>query len=557
MKFSEFPYKRIDMKEVKDQLSTLGRRLAAADSAEKQMEVHRMFYQLDDEVRTASTLAEIRHSIDTKDAFYAAEKDFYDRELPAYEHARVQYQQILYRSPYRPVLEKLLGGPAFRNIELAERSTSEAVLPLMQEENALATAYEKLLASARIPFEGSERNLSMMEPFLNHREREVRRSAAAAVNAFYEQAAGGLDSLYDRLVKNRTEQAKRLGFSTYTELGYCRMMRSSYGRPEVERFREQVKRDFVPLAERVWEQRRKRLGLDVLYHMDEKLSFPEGSPAPIDTPEEILRAGKKMYEELSPETGEFIRFMLEEDLLDVFAKPNKQVGGYMTYLPTFHAPFIFANFNGTSGDVDVITHECGHAFQGWLSGQDEIREHADLTMDVAETHSMSMEFFTNPWMKLFFGAREGDFRKAQLEDAVVFVPYGCMVDEFQHIVYDEPQLSPAERKEVWQSLERCYKPHLCYEAESSFFAGGGYWQRQHHIYSLPFYYIDYCIAQTDAFQYKIWMQKDYQAAWQSYLELCRASASDFFEPLMQAAGLKSPFAEGTLGEIAAEIGKLV
>lgn len=557
MKFSEFPYERIDFTEAKRALSALSEQLAAADSAEKQMKVHRAFYQLDNHVRTVSTLAEIRHSVDTKDAFYAAEKDFYDRELPGYGQARVSYQRVLYRSPYRATLEKILGGPAFRNIELAERSTSEAVLPLMQEENTLATTYEKLLASARIPFEGKERNLSMMEPFLNHRERKVRRAAAAAVNAFYEHAAAELDSLYDRLVKNRTEQAKRLGFSSYTELGYCRMMRSSYGRTEVERFRQQVKQAFVPLAEQVWEKRRKRLGLDVLYHMDEKLSFPEGSPAPTGTPEEILAAGKRMYEALSPETGAFMNFMLDEELLDVFAKPNKQVGGYMTYLPDFHAPFIFANFNGTSGDVDVITHECGHAFQGWLSGQDEIQEHADLTMETAETHSMSMEFFTNPWMKDFFGARAQDFLTAQLEDAVVFIPYGCMVDEFQHVVYDDPKLSPAERKAVWQSLEHSYKPHLRYEEESPFFAGGGFWQRQHHIYSAPFYYIDYCIAQTDAFQYKIWMQKDYQAAWQSYLGLCRASASDFFEALLKGAGLRSPFEAGTLQTLAKEIGKLV
>ena len=117
------------------------------------------------------------------------------------------------------------------------------------------------------------------------------------------------------------------------------------------------------------------------------------------TPEEILAAGQRMYEELSRETKEFFDFMMENGLFDVLGRKDKSVGGYMTYFPLYHAPFIFANFNGTSGDVDVITHECGHAFQGYLSGKDPIREHADITMETAECHSMSMEFFTERWME--------------------------------------------------------------------------------------------------------------------------------------------------------------
>lgn len=556
MKFKDFPYERIDFEKAAAELRRLMNDFQAAASPEAQFAVHEQYYKLISHVRSMALLAEIRHSIDTSDAFYAVEKDFYDKALPAFDNLEVQYQSLLTASPFRDALREKIGGPAFVNIELAKKANDERIIPLMQEENTLVTAYEKLLAGAKIDWEGKTCNLSMMEPYLNAPDRTVRCSAAAKVNAYFESISTELDELYDKLVKNRTAQAKALGFENYTELGYCRMRRNSYGRKEVEAFRSQIKRDFVPLAERVWEKRRKRLGLDVLYHMDEKLSFPEGSPTPTGTPEEILEAGRKMYRELSPETGSFMNLMLEDELLDVFARPHKQVGGYMEWLPEEKVPFIFANFNGTSGDVDVITHECGHAFQGWLSGSDPIMEHSDLTMETAETHSMSMEFFTNPWMKNFFGDRADDFIVSQLEDAIVFVPYGCMVDEFQHIVYDHPELSPAERKAAWQELERIYKPHMKYEDVSPFYAGGGYWQRQHHIYSLPFYYIDYVIAQTDAFQYKIWMQSDYQAAWKSYLGFCRESASDFFVPMLERAGLKSPFAEGTLLEIAQKIGKL-
>lgn len=551
MKFQDMPYSRVDFEEASRRLAQLMKEFEEASTAEEELEVHRRYYELSDHVKTMSVLANIRHSIDTSDAYYAGEKEYYDRMLPVFTNQEVQYKNLLRACPHRRELEKVTGRPAFAAMELAARSVSEEIIPLMQEENALVTRYEKLLAGARIEWEGKTLNLSMMTPHLTSPDREERIRAARSVNAFYEGISQELDEIYDLLVKNRTAQAKELGFESFTPLGYCRMMRSSYGRAEVERFRRQIKEDWVPFAEKIWENRKKRLGLERLLHLDEGVSFLEGSPRPQGTPEEILAAGERMYDELSPETAEFFHFMRENELLDVFSRENKQVGGYMEYLPQFRAPFIFANFNGTSGDVDVITHECGHAFQGYLAGKDdEVREHWDITMETAETHSMSMEFFTNPWMKHFFGDRTEDFLIAQLEDAVTFIPYGCMVDEFQHEVYDHPEMTPQERKQVWKRLEQEYKPHLSYGAFSDFYEKGGFWQRQHHIYSFPFYYIDYAIAQTNALQYRLWMEKDRGAAWASYLKLCRLSASDFFVQMLTSVGLENPFAEGTIGALA-------
>ena len=364
-----------------------------------------------------------------------------------------------------------------------------------------------------------------------------------------------MDELYDKLVKNRTLQAKELGFETYTELGYLRMQRNSYQREQVENLRRQVKEVFVPFAESLYEQRRKRLGLSKMYFSDEQVYGTKGNPQPFGTPEEILEAGQKMYGELSKETREFFDFMIENELLDVFGRKTKAVGGYMTYIPDYKSPFIFANFNGTSDDVNVITHECGHAFQGYLASEDLIREHADIGMETAEIHSMSMEFFAEPWYSLFFAGEEAKaYQEMHLEDAVLFIPYGCMVDEFQHRIYDKPDMTPAERKSVWKELEHVYKPHLDY-GSLQFFADGGYWQRQHHIYSFPLYYIDYVIAQLCAFEYKNKMQENYEEAWKSYLKLCRLSASDYFENLLQKAGLRSPFEDGCIREIVDKLRK--
>lgn len=555
MKFKDMPYERIDFAKAKAELSEIMEKSKAAKSGEEQFEVHKMFYRLNDKIQTQVTLCSIRHTIDTTDEFYEKEQNYYDEQIPEYSNLCVEYQKILFYSPYREVLEGKIGQVAFKNMEIAMKSVSEEIIPLMQEENTLVTEYEKLLASAKIPWGEETLNLSLLTPYLKHKDAKIRREAQEKQNEFFLSIQDKLDELYDKLVKNRTLQAKKLGFETYTSLGYLRMQRNCYGREEIENLRRQVKEVWVPFAESIFEKRKERLGLSKLSYTDEVVYSPKGNPQPEGTPEEILQAGQQMYEELSPETKEFFDFMMDNELLDVFGRKTKAVGGYMTYIPDYKAPFIFANFNGTSGDVDVMTHECGHAFQGYLAAADPIREHADIGMETAEIHSMSMEFFTEPWYPLFFGKETAqEYTDMHLEDAVIFVPYGCMVDEFQHIIYDNPNLTPKERKQVWKDLERDYKPHLFYDG-LEFFENGCFWQKQHHIYSFPLYYIDYVIAQLCAFEYKIWMDKDRKAAWQSYLKLCRMSVAKFHTELLEEAGLETPFKNGVLAKIVENLKK--
>ncbi len=545
MKFSEMPYKRIDMDEVKKTYRDIIDRTKAAGSGEEQFEIHREYYKFMDDIRTSMELAMIRHDIDTTDEFYEKESDFYDEVTPIINQYENEYGQVLYDSPYREYLESKIGRVTFKNIEIANKAFDEKIIPLMQEENALSSRYSKLIATAKIPFEGEIYNLSLMKKFQTSPDREVRRKAWKAVSDYFLSVTDEIDEIYDKMVKNRTEQARQLGYENYVELGYYRMNRNCYDKEMVENFRKQVKEYFVPFANRLHEQRRARIGVDKLSYIDTDVYFTNGNPAPTGTPEEILAAGQKMYGELSPQTKEFFDFMMENELFDVLGRKTKRQGGYMTYIPNFKSPFIFANFNGTSGDVDVITHECGHAFQGYIVRDEEIREFADITMETAEIHSMSMEYFTYNWMDLFFGDRKDDYLKMHLEDSSAFVPYGCMVDEFQHIVYENPDMTPAERKAAWAGLEKVYRPHMDYE-EDPFFGKGGFWQRQPHIFGSPFYYIDYCLASVCAMQFKVMMDEDFGKAWENYYKLCKLSARDFFTNVITEAGLKSPFEDGCI-----------
>ena len=545
MKCSEMPYNRIDMDEVKAFFEKLIADSKNAKSGEEQFELHKKYYEFMSEIHTNRILGTFRHDCDTSDEFYTKENDYLDEIMPLISNLENDYSKVLYESPYRDYLESKISKVAFKNIELANKSIDEKILPLMQEENALVSRYDKIIASAKIPFDGEEYNLSLLRKFLTSDDRETRKRAWKAYSDYFTSVTGEIDEIFDKLVKNRTKQAKELGYDNFVELGYNRMNRNAYRRAEVENFRKQVKESFVPFVCEIQEMRRKQIGVDALKYYDNEVYYLNGNPAPTGTPEEILKSGQKMYRELSPETAEFFDFMTENELFDVLGRKTKKQGGYMDFLPKYKAPIIFANFNGTSGDVDVITHECGHAFQGYVTRDDEIKEHNDLTMETAEIHSMSMEYFTYQWMDKFFGDRADEYRKMHFMDAITFVPYGCMVDEFQHIIYDKPELTPAERKAVWADLEKQYRPWLDYE-DNEFFTTGGWWQKQGHIFWDPFYYIDYVLASVVAMEFKVWMDKDFKDAWNHYLQLCKLSVKDFYENELKEVGLDSPFADGTI-----------
>ncbi len=552
MKFSEMPYKRINIEEVQNFFKKLIEEFNNAKSGEEQFEIHKKYYKMMDDIRTNLIIAEFRHNVDTTEEYYAKESEYNDEIRPLINQCETDYKKALYNSAYRDFLEEKIGKLAFKNMELAMNSFDEKIVPLLQEENALISKYDKLIASAKIPFDGEEYNISLLRKHLTGEDRDTRQRAWKALSDYFMSVTDEIDDIYDKLVKNRTQQAKELGYENYIELGYNKMMRNSYRRPEVENFRKQIKESFVPFVTKIQQARKNNIGVSELKYYDNEVYFKNGNPAPVGTPEEIMQAGLDMYKELSPETAEFFDFMMENELFDVLGRKTKKQGGYMDFLPNYKAPIIFANFNGTSGDVDVITHECGHAFQGYVTRNEEIEEHNDLTMETAEIHSMSMEYFTYGWMDKFFGDRADDYLKMHIQDAITFVPYGCMVDEFQHIVYEKPEMTPAERKNVWKELEKTYRPWLDFDKDP-FFDNGGWWQKQGHIFWSPFYYIDYVLASVVAMQFKVWMDKDYKDAWNHYLELCKLSVKDSYETELEAVGLKSPFKDGTVKNLVKEL----
>ncbi len=549
MKFSEIVYTRPDMPAVFSQLDRLTAQLKAASSAQEQLRLYKEMEELTDHFSTQASVCGIRNTVDTRDAFYEEEQAFLDQQYPLLSEKTQAFHQALLQSPFRAQLEQALGSLLFVNIEMELRSFSPEIIPLMQEENRLTTEYQKLYASAQVEFMGKTLTIPQLAPYKQDPDRAVRRAATEAEGRFFDQHQAELDRLYDQLVKNRTQQARQLGFENYVPLGFLRMGRNCYTPEDLERFRSQVARDLVPLVVKVKERQAKRLGIQDFKFYDDPLKFKGGSAKPQGTPEEIMAAGQKMYHELSPETGAFMDLMMDNELFDVLAKEGKAPGGYCTSLPDYKYPFIFSNFNGTSGDVDVLTHEAGHAFANYMADRTiEIAANRFPSMEGCETHSMSMEFLTAPWHHLFFGPMTDQYELSHTEDALSFIPYGCLVDHFQHEVYSRPEMTPEERNQTWARLEKLYRPYIDF-ADLPFYGRGAGWQRQTHIYQTPFYYIDYCLAQVMSLQFFALSLKDRGEAWKKYMEFVRRGGTQTFVELAHAVGMRSPIDPGCVKDV--------
>jgi len=547
MKFKDFPYTRPDLDDIKAQAEVILDQIGTGKSLDQEIGAIEEYWALMDHVRTMGTLVSIRNSINTVDEFYEAEKLFFNQEMPKLQAYSKRFDEKLLSSFNRAALEAKYGKLMFQQAELGLKVFDESIIPELQQENALDTEYDKLLASAKIEFQGGVYNLSQMAPFAQSKDRDTRKAAASAVSNFFASNEATLDRIYDELVKLRTTIAKKLGYENFIQLGYDRMGRTDYGAKEVKTYRDQILSDIVPLVTELTERKAKRLGIEKPYHYDLTLSFLTGNPTPKGDVAWQVDKAKKMYAEMSPETNEWFTLMLDQELMDLESKQGKAGGGYCTSLPEYKVPFIFANFNGTSHDVDVLTHEAGHALQGYLS-KDHIPPYRWPTMESAEIHSMSMEFLAWPWIDQFFLEDTAKYKFNHLAGSISFLPYGVLVDEFQHEVYGNPDLTPDERKALWRRLEKKYLPFKDY-GDDDFLNRGGFWFRQGHIFGVPFYYIDYTLAQVCAFQYWVKHQENPKAAMQSYLELCRLGGSKSFTGLLASADLKNPFEAGTVKTI--------
>ena len=554
MKFNEMTYTRPDIDALLARCRELAAKAAAAPDGDALV---RLYYEQSEafaEYNTAANLANIHYTCDTRDAYWKAEQDFFDANGPAVTNASVEISRAFLANPHVDALTEKFGTTCVAGMKNAVLSMDDRTVELQQQFNALVSRYQQIYGGALVELDGKQLTIPQLGPYKEDLDPAVRRAAYEAEAGYFDAHRAELDELYGQIVQNLNAQARVMGYHDYSELSYVRMNRIGYGPEEIRKFRDQVANDVVPQLQKVMALRAKRTGIAHPAFTDLPILFRDGNPKPIPGYKARMDAARTMYHELSPETAEFIDFMQENELFDVESRPGKMSGGYMTSLPSYKAPFIFANWNDTSGDVDVLTHECGHAFEGYVAERDPAIP-ADLEcpgMESAEIHSMAMEFLTAPWHHLLFGRDTDKYALLHAEDSFVFLAYGCEVDEFQHIMYQNPNLTPDERNAEWLKLEKKYRPWIDFD-NLPFYGRGAGWQRQLHIYECPFYYIDYCLSTMAALQFFLLSLTDHKDAWARYLRLVRRAGTASYTELLETAGLKVPFEEGSIKGIAQQM----
>ena len=551
MKFSEIEYKRVDVKSVKKKAYELEKAFRNAKSYEEaKLLLDGIKGYVADEIFTPVTYAQVKNTIDTGDKFYENEVKYYNTHVLFLANFMRKVNKDLISSPFK---QEFINDGRELELKIAEVEIKHyklSVLPLSIKESALQLEYSKTVAQAKTEFDGKQLNFYGLLKEMQSPDRDVRKRALKAWSDLYKSISEKLDKIYDKLIAIRKKTAKRLGYDSYVKYIYAARNIFDYDAEDIKKFKQAVVDRIVPLCAKLREEQRERLCVDKLYFYDEGLFYKEGALCPQGTTEELVEKARQMYVAMGEKTGEFFNFMSENGYFDLETREGKHGGGYCTSLYKYKAPFIFSNFNGTSADVDVLTHEAGHAFAFYtMSHADKVDySQQNMTMDIAEIHSMSMELFAYPYMESFFGDNADRYRLAHFEEAFNCIPYLCAVDEFQHRVFTEENPNAARRREIWKDIEKTFLPWRDY-GDDEFLSGGGFWMQKQHIFLYPFYYVDYALAQVCAFLFYKRELEDHEDAFADYYKLCRIAGKKGYLETLKAVNLKSPFEHATIDEV--------
>ncbi len=556
IKFSDYPLIVPSEKRIRNKCEKLIQELKECGSARTAAIAIRHWNKYQEEIGTQMSVISVLYSCDTTNKTYKKAQDRCDELSPILSDYSNQYEKILVKAKYRKDLENLYGKYLFKMYDDSLKAFDPVIMPDLVEENKLSSKYDEILGGAQIEFRGETLNLSQLGKHLQSIDREERREAAIAMDKWTGEHDKEIGEIYSKLVTLRTSMAKKLGFKNFIELGYLRLGRTDYDAKKVKGYREQIYQDVVPTAQKLLKAQMKLLGIKNPQYYDYNLRYASGNAKPVGEEKVLVDIAKDMYSDLSVETKEYFNFMIDHELLDLSARKGKAPGGYCTYFPNYKAPFIFSNFNGTDGDVNVLTHEGGHGFQAYVCSDIKIPEYQNPTLESCEIHSMSMEFFAWPYAEKFFGKDAEKYKYAHLCDAIEFLPYGACVDEFQHWVYEHPEVTHEERCAYWKELEAKYTPHKKFD-DCPTLNAGRIWMRQSHIFGTPFYYIDYTLAQVCAFQFLIADRKDHAKAWKKYVKLCKCGGKYPFVELLEKNKIKNPFEDGTIKKIMGQLNKIL
>lgn len=548
IKFKEFPYERLDYQDLAERFVHHTKKLESATTlGEAYLQIIETDY-LEKVFVSYATLSEAGNTNNSYDKFYLEEEAFFNKIKPEFSLLMQKRNDAILESPFREGLKKLIGNEFFGSADMKKCTVSKEVLRLMEAENELSQEYSTIRSRLSIEVDGKTLTMPEINKLGQSADRETRRKYAVLGERAMMEQVPEFDRIYDEMMKIRTEIAHKTGFDSYADYCLHKFGRTSYGREELLVFADNVKKYIVPVVSKLIEEQAKRLGHEVKNY-DESTLFPDRQ---VTVTKELLPSFKKIFTKLSPETKVFFDELYEREFFDLDLREGKTNGAYSNYLPLCNMPYIFETYNATEGAVETFAHECGHGLNSYMHRGEPASGVCVQSADICETHSMSMEFFVWKNIDEIITEDVDKYKYRQLKDSLAFIPYGTAIDVFQTRVYDNPDMTPEERRLTWKELEEEFIPWRKYE-EGLFYSQGRAWQNQIHVMKWPFYYIDYVLAQVCALQFWVLDEKDHEKAWEAYIRLIKDSGRYSFTEIIKRAGLSTPFEDGILKKISDKV----
>ena len=547
-KFSDLQYKETDYQSLAKMILDLTEKAKKADSPSSLEEVLKIYDTEMGEVGYNYTLSYIHSSLDSSDSFW---QEALQKESKGNAMLEITplLKAILENKYFSSLEEKY--GPVLRDKLNKSISTGSKAQNERAEEGDLVSKYQREKAMVRINYKGKDLSEGEVIPLFESPIREERIQSRKAVAKAFLEKKELFGSMLERLVSLRDTIAKEKGFSNYLEYMDINYSRIGYGEKEMDAFVSEVKEYVVPVLSHIFEETRKRLGLEEMTVADISLMFVDGNAKPSGGADVLKEAAKKMNKALSPEMEAFFTGMLDSHSIDVDFSPNKVSGmGFCTDLKKGMYPFVFGNLDGTSWDVTVFTHEVGHAWQSYASDQNlDLTLFREMPLDAVEIPSKTMELFSYPFAEEFFGKDGDKFRFAHFRNAVKEIVAYTSVHELNTWIYTHVGASFDEINEKWMEIQSSYYPNVSYgEMEEEEKKGAGL-LRNMGIFMFPRYLISYVFSEMCAIDLFMEYLKDKDKALDSYNRLCRVGGSKSYPEILSAAGLEPSYKKGRVKDV--------
>ena len=543
--FKDLQYVRPNFDEVNESIVRLTDGAKKARNFEELKGIIKDFEVVYGSLHTNLAIAMIRAYLDSSDEYYNGEMQE-GMQKEATLNYNDFYKAIL-NSPFKEDINKEFGKQYLLKLSDSINLKSKGT-DLIEKEQELIFKYQKLKATLRIDFKGQSLSEGEIRKYMTNEDRSIRKEATDSLNKAYMENKKGFGDILNELVKVRNEIAKANGFDSFADYMNLEKGRRDYGQRELLDFVSNIKEELKDILLQTSKDQAKRLGLKRLAYYDKGISFIDGNAKPIGDGKVLLEKAKEMYKDLGSDISELYNEMVDKNYIDVDQSPNKISGmGFCTELYTLNFPYIFGNCNGTIHDVDVLTHEIGHAYQMYLSLKKQpLYTYTSMPNDVAEIPSKAMEHFTQDYAELFFGEDTKKFKFQFLVKALDELISYSAIHEFESWLYENEEATLEEKADKYFEGVKTIDPGVDYSEVDEIEAGQGLLFRSMGVYMFPFYLISYAISAISAMELAKRMSEDKNATWEDYKSLCSSGGSLPYYELLKTANLSSPFEKETI-----------